>query len=68
MPDQKFGTLSTLKKLEKELNGSNFLRVHRSFIVSIPHIDFLEGNTISINETTIPIGNTYRNEVIPLIT
>ncbi|MDZ7714844.1 MAG: LytTR family DNA-binding domain-containing protein [Balneolaceae bacterium] len=61
--DQKFVTLGTLKKLEKELNGSNFLRVHRSFIVSIPHVDFWEGNLLNINKTQIPIGNTYKDEV-----
>ena len=61
--DQKYITHNTLKNFEKEMPGNSFLRVHKSFIVSIPHVDFLEGNVLNIEEIQIPIGTTYKDEV-----
>ncbi|MEO9483554.1 MAG: LytTR family DNA-binding domain-containing protein [Ekhidna sp.] len=52
----------TLRKLE-ELLPSIFIRVHKSFIISIPHLEYLEGNQAKIGETKIPIGQSYRDKV-----
>jgi len=48
---------------EDLLNASNFLRVHKSFIVAIDKIKFIEGNRILINEHKIPIGQTYKSSI-----
>jgi len=48
---------------ETLLTDSNFLRVHKSFIVAIDKIKFIEGNRILINEYKIPIGQTYKSSV-----
>ncbi|SMG24039.1 LytR/AlgR family response regulator transcription factor [Arenibacter troitsensis] len=45
------------------LREDNFLRVHKSFIVAIDKIKFIEGNSILINEYRIPIGQTYKSNV-----
>ncbi|MFL0351972.1 LytR/AlgR family response regulator transcription factor [Xanthomarina sp. GH4-25] len=52
---------------ENTLDASNFLRVHKSFIVAIDKIKFIEGNQILINEHKIPIGQTYKGNVIKLL-
>ena len=49
-----------MKKMEIDLADFNFIRVHRSFIVSIDKIEFVEGNRIKILDQYIPIGQTYR--------
>lgn len=48
---------------ETLLEASNFLRVHKSFLVSISKIKFIEGNRIVINDHKIPIGQTYKNQI-----
>jgi len=48
---------------ETILNEDSFLRVHKSFIVAINKIKFIEGNRILINEHKIPIGQTYKSNV-----
>ncbi|CAM1354652.1 LytR/AlgR family response regulator transcription factor [Tenacibaculum halocynthiae] len=48
---------------EDILNANDFLRVHKSFIVAINKIKFIEGNRILINEHKVPIGQTYKNNV-----
>jgi two-component system LytT family response regulator len=54
-------SLQTLKKMEEQLPSKNFIRVHRSFIISIQHISYVEkSNIILQNNVSVPIGNTYR--------
>ena len=58
-------TLSiNLKNFEKKLNDSTFLRVHRSYLVNTKLIDAINGNTIYIGESSIPIGPAQRSEVL----
>jgi DNA-binding LytR/AlgR family response regulator len=52
---------------EAILMDGNFLRVHKSFIVAVGKIKFIEGNRILINEHKIPIGQTYKSTVNKLL-
>lgn len=54
----------SLKRLEEELPEDRFTRVHKSYIVRIPSVDYLEGNMLKMGNHTIPIGNTYRDRVL----
>ncbi|NVK07669.1 MAG: response regulator transcription factor [Tenacibaculum sp.] len=51
---------------ETMLNENNFLRVHKSFIVAVDKIKFIEGNRIIIHEHKVPIGQTYKSSVSKL--
>jgi len=61
--DRKLTTYETLKNLASKLPSHMFLRVHKSFIVALPVIDYLEGNSIKIGDAYIPIGTTYQETV-----
>ncbi len=65
--DTRLITLLSLKQVEKELPSSQFIRVHRSFIVSKNHVDSIEGNTIHIHQAQIPIAPNLRSEVLESI-
>ena len=52
---------------EAMLTDGNFLRVHKSFIVAVDKIKFIQGNRILINEHKIPIGQTYKSVVNKLL-
>lgn len=56
-----------ISSFENELPTTNFLRVHKSFIVAINKIELIEGNRISIKEQKIPIGQTYKSVVNTLL-
>lgn len=64
LEDQKYTVYETLKNLEKRLPNSRFVRVHKSFIVRIPSVDYLEGNMLKLGNNSIPIGKTYRETVL----
>ncbi|SFZ93893.1 DNA-binding response regulator, LytR/AlgR family [Flaviramulus basaltis] len=60
-------TLNSLKKFEEKLGQNNFIRVHKSFIVSIKDIHSVQRNRIIINGKWIPIGHSYKNDFIKKI-
>lgn len=54
----------SLKNLEGKLSSSMFLRIHRSFIISLSHIDYLQESTVRMCERFIPIGDNYRRVLL----
>jgi DNA-binding LytR/AlgR family response regulator len=49
----------SLTAITEELPQSNFIRIHRSFTISINKIEAVEGNTVEISSKKIPIGRNY---------
>lgn len=60
-------SLNTMKKLEVELPSHQFIRIHKSYIIAIEKIEVLEGNQIVIGKVKLPIGASYREEVMKRI-
>lgn len=60
----KFITQLPLKIVEQNLSGQPFIRVHKSFIVSIPKIEAIENNDVIIQSFRIPISRNYREQVM----
>lgn len=56
-------TRMQLPEMEALLNHSNFLRVHRSFIVACDKILSFSAEELEIGTTVIPIGRTYQKKV-----
>ncbi|UZR95759.1 LytR/AlgR family response regulator transcription factor [Chondrinema litorale] len=65
--DQRIIALESLKKLEILLPSTQFMRVHKSYIIAVNKVRALEGNLLEIGDKKIPIGKTYRQEVIKKI-
>ena len=60
----KFITQLPLKNVEQNLSGKPFVRVHKSFIVSIAKIEAIENNEIILSKVRIPISRHYRDDVM----
>lgn len=56
-----------ISDFETLLEAKQFIRVHKSFIVAIAKINYIEGNRIIIEPHKIPIGQTYKTTVNQLI-
>ncbi len=52
-----------ISSFESLFENTNFLRVHKSFIVSVDKIKLIEGNRIIIQDHKIPIGQTYKSSI-----
>ncbi|SDL51526.1 DNA-binding response regulator, LytR/AlgR family [Catalinimonas alkaloidigena] len=57
-------TLLNLKDIEQNLTGQPFIRVHKSYIVSIPKVDSLETADIVVRSHRIPVSRNYRDQVL----
>ena len=60
----KYIALLLLKTLEENLDGNSFIRVHKSYMVSINKIESIEGNELKIQSYKIPISRNYRDQVM----
>jgi len=65
--DFRLVTLQTMGEMEKILPSKQFIRVHKSFIVGVSHIRTVYGNSIELEKTTIPIGISYKTNVMNFI-
>ena len=60
----KFMTLLSLKQVELNLDERHFIRVHKSYVVSMSRIEAIENNEIYIQSARIPISRQYRDAVM----
>lgn len=58
-----FMILKSITAIQEELPPEQFMRIHRSFIISIEKIKALEGNTVETANRKIPIGRNYLKDV-----
>ena len=49
----------TIKTVQVELPSSQFVRVHKSYIVNIKRVKSIEGNRIKFDDQQLPIGKSY---------
>lgn len=57
-------TYQTITYFEEKLPEDQFIRVHRSYIVSVHHVQSFTGASIEINNFEIPIGRLYKTNVM----
>ncbi|WP_299756965.1 LytTR family DNA-binding domain-containing protein [uncultured Pontibacter sp.] len=67
LPGQRLVTYQSLTDLTEQLPQPPFYRVHRSYIISIDKVSMIDGNTIYVGNTEIPIGETYRDSFLSMI-
>jgi two-component system, LytTR family, response regulator len=60
-------TLNNLKSFSFKLPADEFIRVHRSYIVSLSHIDSIARNEIYIGKKIIPIGDSFKDDFYQII-
>ena len=61
-------THQTMIDLENILPGNHFIRIHKSYIVSIAHIKAVFGNSVDMGKTQLPIGLNYKDRLMSFVT
>lgn len=62
--DKEILIVSTLKELDEKLPHKHFLRIHRSFIINISHIDEIATRHVVIAKKAIPITPELKKELL----
>jgi DNA-binding LytR/AlgR family response regulator len=58
--DRFYAIHATLKAVEERLPASNFIRVHRSYLVAVSKIDTMDAGFLIINGKPLPVADAYR--------
>lgn len=64
---KKYITYLTFKGVEEQLPQHLFIRIHKSFLVSINAIKTIDGNEVILENGSLPISKTYKEEVFAKI-
>ena len=62
--NKKLITYITLTSLENQLPKDRFLKVHKSFIISVPHVKAIEKDEIIMDNARIPISRSLHEQVV----
>lgn len=64
---QEIISYQNISTLEELLPATDFIRIHRSYIVAIPRIDSLSATDVDVNGITLPIGRMFKNELMKVL-
>jgi DNA-binding LytR/AlgR family response regulator len=56
-------TKQSISSLEETLQNRSFLRIHRSYLVSVAKVESFTNNSVGIGKHELPISRMYRMEV-----
>jgi DNA-binding LytR/AlgR family response regulator len=62
-PERKYITHNTIKNIEARVQGMNFMKVHRSYIVNLSSVDHLREGEVIVRGIPIPVSKTHRTRV-----
>jgi len=62
--EKSYVTRETMQHLVESLPVSVFLRIHKSYIINLGKVVKIYGNTLHLNDVEIPIGTTYKSELL----
>jgi|ERR1700730_11545657 len=62
--NKKYISYLTFKSMEESLPADQFIKVHKSYLISAAKIESIEGNQIKIGQHYIPISRTVKEEVM----
>jgi len=62
--DKTFIGSETLRNTESLLPPDHFIRIHKSYIISVMAFKYIEGNQVKIGEQMLPIGQTYKEKLL----
>jgi len=60
-------TRMNMKTMEEQLPATKFIRIHKSYIISVRHIASVRKNSVFVNEHELPVGDNYK-ETLATIT
>lgn len=53
----------SMKSMEEELPASQFIRIHKSYIVSVESITSVRKSSVFIDQKELPVGDTYQSAI-----
>ncbi len=65
--EKRIMTLMSMSKMMDKLPQADFMRVHKSYIIGLNHINLIHNNRVIINDKEIPISNSYKEAFLEFV-
>jgi two-component system, LytTR family, response regulator len=59
-------TRMSMKSLEDQLPASQFVRIHKSYVVSLKHVTAVRKNSVFLDALELPVSDNHRNAIAVL--
>lgn len=59
-------TRMSMRAIEEQLPADQFIRIHKSYVVSVDSIVAVRKNSVFIKDQELPVGETYRDSIVKL--
>lgn len=67
MHDKSLVVHGTLKDLLNILPDHQFVRIHKSYVVALNKIEYIEGNIVKVGKHKLPVSNSCRESLLRLL-
>ena len=67
LKDRQLLVHDTLQNLQKQLPINRFERIHKSYVIALNKVEYIEGNMLVISNKYLPIGSTFRESFLKKI-
>ncbi|MEM6720522.1 MAG: LytTR family DNA-binding domain-containing protein [Bacteroidota bacterium] len=64
---QKLSFIGTLRTWKEKLPESQFIQIHKSFVINKDHVTKIAGNEVYIHDKRIPIGRTFKARLFEVL-
>ncbi len=64
---QKLSLIDSLKNWVEKLQTTEFVQVHKSFIINTDYVDKITGNVVYLDTCKIPVGRTYKANLLKVL-
>lgn len=65
--DKEYLLVMTLKDMNEKLPKGQFMRIHRSYIVNVEHVDEVALSHVALAKKAIPLGKSFRNNLMDVL-
>jgi DNA-binding LytR/AlgR family response regulator len=65
--DKEYLLVMTLKDINDKLPQGHFVRVHRSFIVNVAHVDEVALSHVAVAKKAIPLSKSFRGDLLKVL-
>jgi len=62
--DKRIVTKTSMTSMEEKLSDSDFMRIHKSYIISLPKIEAFTTSNIEVGGKELPIGRSFKSKVL----
>ncbi|MBW6536796.1 MAG: LytTR family DNA-binding domain-containing protein [Mariniphaga sp.] len=66
-PEKRIVTKTSMTSMEEKLQDNDFVRIHKSYIVSLRKIEAFTSSSIEIEGKELPIGRSFKNKVAQVL-